>query len=79
MLAHDLPNILPRRCIFSPLTRGSMETGVATYPLPMAGTTDGATHIQTPSRAEHGPEGVLLFQILLRQCLRNRSPEKLVS
>ncbi len=57
VLAHDLPNILPCRRIFSPLTRGSMETEVATYPRPTAGTIDGATQIQTPSGAEHGPGG----------------------
>ncbi len=38
-----------------------METGVRTYPRPTTGTTEGATHIQTPSQAEHGLGGVFIF------------------
>ncbi len=61
VLAHDLPNILPCRRIFSPLPRDSMETGVATYPRPTAGTIKGAPTIQTPSRAKYGPGGRFNF------------------
>ncbi len=41
-----------------------MERGIHT-PGPLEGTIDGALHIQTPSRAEHGPEGVLIFSLFL--------------
>ncbi len=41
-----------------------MERGIHT-PGPLEGTIDGAPTIQTPSRAEHGPEGVLIFSLFL--------------
>ena len=37
-------------------------TGVAIVPRPTTGTIDGAPSIQTPSRAEHGPEGRFFLQ-----------------
>jgi hypothetical protein len=62
------------------LLRGSRRMNRGEHsPRPTAGTINGATQIQTPSRAEHGPEGVMLFRKQPRRCLRNRSSEKLVS
>ena len=39
-----------------------METGAINSPAATAGTIDGATHIQTPSRVEHGPGGVFVCE-----------------
>ncbi len=39
-----------------------MKPGVAIAPRPTSGRIAGALQTQTPSRAEHGPEGVSIFR-----------------
>ncbi len=41
---------------------GSMKPGRSKPYSPLTGTIEGAPNIQTPSRAEHGPEGVFIFK-----------------
>ncbi len=49
-----------------------MKPGLVHTPGPPEGTTEGATHIQTPSQAKHGPRGRYALSESAQVCIGAR-------
>ncbi len=64
--------LLPEWGILETSVGEVVMTGVTIAPRPTSGTFDGAPTIQTPSRAEHGLEGVLLSRVAEEMMLWGR-------